>query len=60
MAEEPTRSRLGRGLASLIGDMGTDPKAAPERMRGQQRVPIEYLRANPRNPRRAMDAAQPR
>ncbi len=57
MAEEPTRSRLGRGLASLIGEMGTDPKAAPERMRGQRRVPIEFLRANPRNPRRAMDAA---
>ena len=54
MAEESTRSRLGRGLASLIGDMGaeTNNTAASERVRSQRRVPIEFLRPNPRNPRR--------
>jgi ParB family transcriptional regulator, chromosome partitioning protein len=46
------RSRLGRGLAALIGDVG-DETAVLDRTRGsQRRVPIEFLRANPRNPRR--------
>jgi ParB family transcriptional regulator, chromosome partitioning protein len=44
------RSRLGRGLAALIGDVGADNTV--ERARNQRRVPIEYLRPNPRNPRR--------
>lgn len=51
MADE-ARSRLGRGLAALIGDVG-DETAAVERTRSQRRVPIEFLRPNPRNPRRA-------
>ncbi len=51
MAEEAPRSRLGRGLAALIGDAG-DENAAIERARGQRRVPVEFLRPNPRNPRR--------
>jgi ParB family chromosome partitioning protein len=45
------RSRLGRGLAALIGDV-EETKASPERARNQRRVPIEFLRQNPRNPRR--------
>ncbi|QGM47075.1 ParB/RepB/Spo0J family partition protein [Methylocystis heyeri] len=49
MAEE-TRPRLGRGLAALIGDAGDDAPTA-ERFRGQRRIPIEFLRPNPRNPR---------
>lgn len=51
MAEE-ARSRLGRGLAALIGDVGDDT-AVIERTRSQRRIPIEFLRANPRNPRRS-------
>jgi len=51
MAEEAPRSRLGRGLAALIGDVG-DENTAIERARGQRRVPVEFLRPNPRNPRR--------
>jgi ParB family chromosome partitioning protein len=51
MAEDAPRSRLGRGLAALIGDVG-DESAVMERARGQRRIPIEFLRANPRNPRR--------
>ena len=55
MAEE--RSRLGRGLAALIGDVG-DETAAIERARGQKRVPIEYIKANPKNPRRHFDSEE--
>jgi ParB family chromosome partitioning protein len=51
MAEEK-RLRLGRGLASLIGDVGGEA-AHVERPRAQRKVPIEFLRPNPRNPRRA-------
>src|SRR5215470_11218566 len=58
MAEESTRSRLGRGLASLIGDMGAETNTTSERVRGQRKVPIESLRPNPRNPRRDFPAAQ--
>ena len=51
MADEG-RSRLGRGLAALMGDVGVETTSAPERARNQRRVPIEFLRPNPRNPRR--------
>ncbi len=54
--QEETRSRLGRGLAALIGDSGEEG-AALVRARGQKRVPIEFLRANPRNPRTIFDEA---
>jgi ParB family transcriptional regulator, chromosome partitioning protein len=50
MVEDAARSRLGRGLAALIGDVEGTPGA--ERARGQRRVPIEFVRPNPRNPRR--------
>jgi ParB family chromosome partitioning protein len=52
MAEEAARSRLGRGLAALIGDVDEET-AAVERARGQRRVPVEFLRPNPRNPRQS-------
>jgi len=53
MADDASRSRLGRGLASLIGDVGTE-NAASDRApsRAQRKVPIEHVRANPRNPRK--------
>ncbi len=57
MADE-TRSRLGRGLASLIGDVGGEAAAHPERARAQRKVPIEFLKANPRNPRRSFVDAE--
>src|SRR5260221_443750 len=56
MADE-ARSRLGRGLASLIGDVGGEA-AHVERPRAQRKVPIEFLKANPRNPRRAFADAE--
>jgi ParB family chromosome partitioning protein len=51
MAEETHRSRLGRGLAALIGDAGAEP-AAERGGRAQRRVPVAFLKPNPRNPRR--------
>ncbi|UZE49536.1 ParB/RepB/Spo0J family partition protein [Rhodopseudomonas sp. P2A-2r] len=56
MADE-ARSRLGRGLASLIGDVGGEA-AHMERPRAQRKVPIEFLKANPRNPRRHFSDAE--
>jgi ParB family chromosome partitioning protein len=57
MAEEPTRSRLGRGLAALIGEVG-EASIPADRARGQRRVPTEFLRPNPRNPRRTFNEAE--
>jgi ParB family chromosome partitioning protein len=57
MADDAARSRLGRGLAALIGDVGVETHAA-ERMRSQRRVPIEFIRANPRNPRKLFSEAE--
>ncbi len=56
MADEG-RSRLGRGLAALIGDMGEGdtPDRAPPRAGGVRRLPIEQVRASPRNPRRTFN-----
>ncbi len=56
MADE-ARSRLGRGLAALIGDVGEE-SASVERTRSQRRVPIEFLKPNPRNPRRKFAEAE--
>ncbi len=56
MADE-TRSRLGRGLAALIGDVGEDQNSL-ERARGQKRVPIEFLRPNPSNPRKTFSESE--
>ena len=56
MAEDG-RSRLGRGLAALIGDVGEETKTA-ERARNQRRVPIEFVQPNPRNPRRNFSDAE--
>jgi ParB family chromosome partitioning protein len=56
MAEE-ARSRLGRGLAALMGDVG-DEAVTADKPRGQRRVPIEFLHPNPRNPRRNFSEAE--
>jgi len=56
MADEG-KSRLGRGLAALIGDVSEETKRAAVPQSGgggrtQRRAPVEFLRPNPRNPRR--------
>jgi ParB family chromosome partitioning protein len=52
--EGQSRSRLGRGLAALIGDASEEALLA-DRVRGARRVPIEFLRPNPQNPRSHFD-----
>jgi ParB family transcriptional regulator, chromosome partitioning protein len=51
MHDDPSRRRLGRGLAALIGEI--DRPEEPERaVVADRRVPIEFVERNPRNPRR--------
>ncbi|HEY1884751.1 MAG TPA: ParB/RepB/Spo0J family partition protein [Roseiarcus sp.] len=49
------RPRLGRGLAALLG--GANPQQA-EAAHGPRQTPIEFLRPNPRNPRKLFDPAE--
>jgi ParB family chromosome partitioning protein len=51
------RSRLGRGLAALMGDVREETRAA-EAPRNPRRVPIEHLKPSPRNPRRSFAEAE--
>jgi ParB family chromosome partitioning protein len=43
-----SRSRLGRGLAALLGD---SEQSASETPQGVKHIPIEFLRSNTNNPR---------
>jgi ParB family chromosome partitioning protein len=52
MTEEAPRSRLGRGLAALIGDAKSDPVSVDRGPRLPRRLPVSFLRANPHNPRK--------
>ncbi len=54
MADE-ARTRLGRGLAALIGDLSSMDAGVVEQT--QKKAPIEFLRPNPRNPRQGFDEA---
>ena len=58
MADDAARSRLGRGLAALIGDVGQETQAAERTTRNQRKVPIEFIRPNPRNPRKLFSDAE--
>jgi len=49
------RSRLGRGLAALLGSR-EDTEASPPR--GTQTIPVEFLRPNSRNPRKRFDESE--
>lgn len=60
MNDDPSKRRLGRGLAALIGEMDqTAPVEAgrasvnPDRM-----IPIEFITRNPKNPRRYFDETE--
>jgi ParB family chromosome partitioning protein len=50
-------SRLGRGLAALIGDVGEETSVV-DSGRKPRRAPVENLRRNPRNPRRLFTDAE--
>ncbi len=68
MADESKARGLGRGLEALLGDAGLTPApatpadpapaadpAAGQPVRGVRDVPIEFLKANPHQPRRTFD-----
>ncbi|HTM79126.1 MAG TPA: ParB/RepB/Spo0J family partition protein [Devosia sp.] len=57
MSEKPTR--LGRGLAALIGDMASlEGARVTESQGGAKRLPVDFIIANRSNPRRTFDADQ--
>jgi ParB family chromosome partitioning protein len=57
MTDKPTR--LGRGLAALIGDMAAMEGArVTESSSGSKKLPVDFIIANRANPRRTFDAEQ--
>lgn len=59
MNEDPSKKRLGRGLAALIGEMDkpADMAETPTH-RADGKVPIEHVAANPNNPRRTFSETE--
>jgi len=54
MNQDPSRKRLGRGLAALIGEMDKPAEQAAKPAVGADgRLPIDLIDPNPRNPRRS-------
>lgn len=60
MTEDPSKRRLGRGLAALIGeiDRPAQPQQQAPKIAADRTVPIEFLSPNPRNPRRNFAEAE--
>ena len=56
MTDKPTR--LGRGLAALIGDMASMEGALVTESSSGKRLPVDFIIANRANPRRTFDADQ--
>jgi ParB family chromosome partitioning protein len=57
MVDDPSKRRLGRGLAALIGEMDQPlpVNGAPKSINPDRMVPIEQVSRNPKNPRRYFD-----
>ena len=59
MNEDPSRKRLGRGLAALIGEIDKPQPAKSAAVPAVDgRAPIEMVSPNPRNPRRHFGDAE--
>ncbi len=58
MSEDPSRKRLGRGLAALIGEMDKPANPAQQAAPSDRKVPVEFISPNPRNPRRRFAEAE--
>lgn len=63
MTEEPSKKRLGRGLAALIGEMDKpvsvpDTADASNQLVTDHHAPIESIVANPNNPRRLFEESE--
>jgi ParB family chromosome partitioning protein len=56
--KEEKPSRLGRGLAALIGDMGEETEVLDRSRIGQRKLPVAFLRSNPRNPRKTFSESE--
>jgi ParB family transcriptional regulator, chromosome partitioning protein len=52
MMSQQSKRRLGRGLAALIGEESKEEAVAEAGMKALRVVPIEFLHANPNNPRK--------
>jgi ParB family transcriptional regulator, chromosome partitioning protein len=54
MNDDPSKRRLGRGLAALIGEMDQPIASMNERpsVSADRKVPIEMVQRNPKNPRK--------
>lgn len=50
--------RLGRGLAALMGDMGPEIGLSTQKKQIARRVPVAFLKPNPRNPRKEFTQEQ--
>jgi ParB family chromosome partitioning protein len=58
MNEDPSRRRLGRGLAALIGEIDRPAPAEEAKVAADRNVPIEFVSPNRRNPRRNFAEAE--
>lgn len=58
MTDDPSRRRLGRGLAALIGEIDHPTESVLAPPRADTTAPIEMIRPNPRNPRRQFGEAE--
>ncbi|MBV2142022.1 ParB/RepB/Spo0J family partition protein [Falsochrobactrum sp. TDYN1] len=52
MNDDPSKKRLGRGLAALIGEIDRPAEEHKVPISSERNVPIEFVTRNPRNPRR--------
>ena len=52
MNDDPSKKRLGRGLAALIGEIDRPVEERKTPVPIERNVPIEFVTRNPRNPRR--------
>jgi ParB family chromosome partitioning protein len=52
MNDDPSKKRLGRGLAALIGEIDRPAEERKAPVPIERNVPIEFVTRNPRNPRR--------
>ncbi|QPC86068.1 ParB/RepB/Spo0J family partition protein [Mesorhizobium sp. NBSH29] len=57
MSEDISKKRLGRGLAALIGEMDRPAEPARQHASPDGQVPIEFVKPNPKNPRRSFAEA---
>jgi len=58
MNDDPSKKRLGRGLAALIGEMDRPVESKKEASPFTRQIPIEFISRNPRNPRRVFTDAE--